>query len=286
MKRLGLYFGLAATLVTSCSLKEEKENLDAFQQHDAVFYAFFEQPGDATKVYVNEDLLLRWTADDRVSIFNTITYNRQYRFTGETGDNAGEFAKVETDVFVTGNPISHVVSVYPYQPSTKITEDEVLTLTLPAVQHYAETTFGLGANTMVSVSEDDVLLYKNVGGFLRISMYGEGVSVASVALKGNHGEKLAGKAIVTMPLGGIPTAILSNDGYEEITLVCDSPIALGATAGERSDFWFVVPPVTFSEGFTVIVKEQDGSTFTKSTKNSITVLRNMLSTMSPFEVAG
>ena len=139
---------------------------------------------------------------------------------------------------------------------------------------------------MVSVSEDDVLLYKTVGGFLRISMYGEGVSVTSVTLKGNHGEKLAGKATVTMPLGGIPTAILANDGYEEITLVCDSPIALGATAGERTDFWLVVPPVTFSEGFTVIVKEQDGSTFTKSTKKSITLLRNMLSTMSPFEVVG
>ena len=145
------------------------------------YLATFEQPTEETRVYANEDLLLRWNADDRVSIFNKITYNQQYKFTGETGDNAGGFRKVDTDEFVTGNTISHVVSVYPYQEGAKITESEALTLTLPAEQHYAENTFGLGANTMVSVSEDNVLQYKNVGGYLRLSLYGEGVSVSSEA---------------------------------------------------------------------------------------------------------
>lgn len=73
---------------------------------DVEFYASFEQPGeDGTKVYANEDLLLRWNADDRVSIFNKNTYNQQYQFTGETGDNAGGFRKVDTDEFVTGKEI-------------------------------------------------------------------------------------------------------------------------------------------------------------------------------------
>ena len=282
MKRFALYLGLATALVASCSTQEE--DFRTQQQDDVVFYATFEQPAEeGTRVYANEDLLLRWTTDDRVSIFGQNTYNQQYKFLGETGDNSGGFSKVDGAEYVTGNPISHTVSVYPYQASTKITEDEVLTVTLPAGQHYAENTFGLGANTMISVSEDNVLMYKNVGGFLRLSLYGDGVTVSSITLKGNNGEKLAGKATVTMPMGGTPTVVMADDAADKITLVCDTPVALGATAEESTQFWFVVPPVTFSKGFTVTVSG-DGDVFEKTTDNPLTIDRNNLSKMSPLEV--
>lgn len=282
MKHSALYLGIAAALLSSCAIQEE--DFKTPQQDDVVFYASFEQPfEERTRVYANEDLLLRWTADDRVSIFNKITYNQQYKFTGETGDNAGGFRKVDTDEFVTGNAISHVVSVYPYQERTKISESESLTLTLPAEQHYAENTFGLGDNTMVSVSSDNVLQYKNVGGYLRLSLYGEGVSVSSITLKGNNGEKLAGKANVTMPQDGVPAVTMTDEAIDEIRLVCDSPVALGNTADNSTDFWFVVPPVEFKEGFTVTVFGPT-SHLEKATGKSFTIERNKLSTMAPVEV--
>ena len=81
MKHFALYFGIAAALVASCSIHEKDLQIPA--QDDVVFYATFERSAmPATKVYANEDLLLRWTADDRVSIFNKITYNQEYRFSG------------------------------------------------------------------------------------------------------------------------------------------------------------------------------------------------------------
>lgn len=282
MKRIALFLGLAIALVASCSTQEEDFN--TLQPDDVVFFASFEQPAeDGTRVYANEDLLLRWTADDRISIFGMNTYNQQYKFLGETGDNSGGFSKVDGAEYVTGNPISHTVSVYPYQASTKITEDEVITVTLPSEQHYAENSFGPGANTMVSVSEDNFLQYKNVGGYLMLKLYGEGVSVSSITLKGNNGEKLAGKATVAMPLDGTPAVVLAEDATDQITLVCDSPVALGATAEESKDFWFVVPPVTFSEGFTVTVSG-NGGVFEKSTEKTVIIERNKLSKMAPIEV--
>ena len=282
MKHFALYFGIAAALVASCSIQEE--DFKTPLQDNVVYYASFEQPAlDGTRVYANEDLLLRWTADDRVSIFNNITYNQEYRFTGQTGANAGGFKKVDNDEFVTGNAISHVVSVYPYQESTTISESEEIYLMLPAEQHYAENTFGLGDNAMVSVSADNVLQYKSVGGFLRLSLYGDGVTVSSITLKGNNGEKLAGKATVTMPLDGTPTATLAEDAVDKISLVCDTPVALGATAEESKDFWLVVPPVTFSKGFTVTVSG-NGCFFEKSTEKTVTIERNKLSKMAPIEV--
>ena len=283
MKRTALYLGIATALVASCSI--QKEDIKTPQQDDVIYYASFEQPAEeGTRVYANEDLFLRWTADDRVSIFGKNTYNQQYKFLGETGDNSGGFSKVDGAEYVTGNPISHTVSVYPYQGSTKITEDEVLTVTLPAEQHYAENTFGLGANTMVSVSEDNFLQYKNVGGYLVIKLYGEGVSVSSITLKGNNSEKLAGNATVSMPVDGDPSVSMASDASTEITLTCETPVQLGATAEEATRFWFVVPPATFSNGFTITMNDKSGGTFEKSTSKSIAIERNNLSKMAPMEV--
>ena len=285
MRHIALYFGIAAALVASCSIHEKDLQIPA--QDDVVFYATFEQPAaQETKVYANEDLLLRWTAGDRVSIFNKITYNQQYRFIGETGDYEGGFNKVDDPEFMTGQAIPHVISVYPFQRQTRVSEEEVITVTLPAEQSYAQNSFGLGDNTMVSVSSGNLLQYKTVGGFLVISLYGEGMSVNSISLKGNNGERIAGEATVTMPLDGTPTAVMADNATTEITLTCASPIILGATAEEATQFWFVVPPVTFSKGFTVTVNKNTAGAIEKSTSKSITVERNVLSRMSPFEVEG
>ena len=283
MKRIALYLGIAIASMVSCTVQEE--NYEAPRQDEVCFLASFEQPAEESKVYVNEDLYLRWTADDRVSIFNQNTYNQQFVFTGETGDNAGSFIEADASESATGNPLSHVVSVYPYQRRTVISEKEVLTVTLPSQQSYAGNTFGLGANTMVSVSTDNVLQFKNVCGYLRIRLYGEGCTVSSISLKGNHGELLAGRATISMPLDGTPTATFRSDATDEITLVCDTPVALGPTAADSKDFWFVVPPVTFSQGFTIKVTDPDGGVVMRSTSKSITIERNELSKMSPMNIS-
>ena len=275
------FIALLATITVSCSIHE----LDQKDESAKVFYAQIEAPAgsEQTKVYADEDLSVLWHADDRVSIFDKNTYNQEYRFTGKTGANAGAFEKVANSGFVTGNALSSVYSVYPYKESTEISNQGVISVDLPATQSYSQNSFGLEANTMVSVSSDNLLMFKNVGGYLRLSLYGDGVSVSSITLKGNNGEKLAGKATVTMPQDGTPTVTMAQDAAEEITLICDSPVALGATAEESVDFWYVVPPVIFSKGFTVSVNHT-GGVFEKVSSKSIAIARNHLTKMSPVEI--
>ena len=250
MKHLAFIFGMAALMAVSCSVREESFN--APDANAPVFRATFEQPADAgTKVFVNEDFLLRWNADDRVSLFNKTTANQQYRFLGVTGDSEGEFEIVGEPG--TGAAIPYVISVYPYQESTAITAGGALAVTLPATQAYAPHSFGPGANTMAALSADEDLQFKNLGGYLRVSLYGAGVQVSSLTLQGNKGEKIAGKATVSMTSAGLPSVAMADDATTAITLTCAEPVALGATEAESVDFWFVVPPVTFSEGFTVTV---------------------------------
>ena len=275
---------MLVVIVSSCSTQEI--DYQANEPVDEVFYATFEQSSsdEDTRLYADEDLYLRWTADDRVSIFNRITYNQQYKFQGKTGDNAGEYAKVENAEFVTGNAITNVVSVYPYQESTAISEKEVISISLPSEQAYAENTFGLGANTMVSVSGDNVLQYKNVGGYLMLKLYGDDIAVSSITLKGNNGEKISGSATVTMPLNGAPSVVMAEDASTEITLKSDSPIQLGTSADESTIFWFVVPPTTFNKGFTITVNTEQGFQFKKSTSGLLEIKRNTLSRTSALKV--
>ena len=280
MRNFVLYFGIVAALVASCSIQED--NLLVSQPEDVVFHATCEQP-TGTRVYVNGSGQVRWTADDRVGIFNKIAYNQEYRFMGETGADEGTFQKVNPEETPTGAALDHVVAVYPYQAGASIGTGEALSFTFPAVQTYAAGSFGPGANTMVSVSTGDALQFRNACGYLRLSLYGAGVTVSSITLKGNKGEKIAGNATVTMPLGGVPSVSMASDATTSITLTCTEPVALGASQAQAVDFWFAVPPVTFSEGFTVTIQHQGGLSV-KKTENPVTITRNNLSKMAPVEV--
>ena len=248
------------------------------------FYATIES--DDSRVYADEDLHVRWDADDRISIFDRYTLNEQYRFTGETGANAGWFEPVPRGGFRTGNELDYVYAVYPYRPGTSIGDDGVLKVELPKEQRYRADSFGPGANTMVSVTKDDRLLFRNACGYLVLKLYGEGVEVSSITLKGSFGEPLSGEALVSMKPEGEPSLKMTDAVSSVVELVCGKPVALPAKPEEAVSFWFALPPMVFEHGFTAEVKDTDGRTYYPFTKKEVTVPRNRKVTMAPFELRG
>ena len=155
---------------------------------------------------------------------------------------------------------------------------------LPAQQAYKSHSFGVGANTMATVTDNNFLAFKNVGGYLSLRLYGDNVSVSQITIQGNNGDKIAGKASISMPLGGTPTVTMDASATDAISIVCDPVVKIGATAETYTDFWFVIPPVTFEKGFTITVTDEKGWTFTKSTSRSFTVTRNQLDWMNALKV--
>ena len=271
-------------LIVSCSV-HELETKNTLPSGDEVFFASLESYSEPdTKVYVDENVKILWDEDDRVTIFNKYTYNQEYRFAGETGDNAGAFKKVPNDDFVTGNSIDHIYAIYPFIETTKISNKEVMTITLPSEQSYRENSFGPGANVMTSATEDNNLLFKNVGGYLVLKFYGEGVSVSSIKLEGNNGELLSGKATVTHTVGGTPSTTMTSSAGTSITLNCPTPVELGTTKEDATLFWLVVPPTKFTEGFTLTVTDVNGNEFVKKTTANLTIARNGVLRISPIEV--
>ena len=275
---------VACLPLISCSV-EEMDTRDIAPSTDELFYARLESRSDAdTKVYVDENVKILWNEDDRITIFNKYTYNQEYRFLGETGDNAGAFKMVPNDDFVTGNNLDYVYAVYPYLETTKISNSSVMTVTLPAAQSYLENSFGPGANVMTSATEDNMLMFKNVGGYLVLKFYGANVSVSSIRLEGNGGERLSGKATVTQAVGETPTVKMASNAGTTVTLNCDAPVRLGTTPEEAVPFWFVLPPTDFTRGFTLTVTGADGGEFVKTTEKSKSIVRNRVLRISPVEV--
>ena len=269
-----------AALVVSCSVEEmgspETEN------NDVVFYATIdEQPDADTKVYADENLKVLWNEDDRITIFNKDTYNQQYRFLGEDGDNAGAIKIVGTAG--SGDPLDQVYAVYPYAESTSINASGTISFTLPSEQSYHENSFGIGANTMVSVTDGSKLRFKNVGGYLSLKFYGEGVSVSSIELRSNNGEPISGPCTIVTS-GGVPEVMMSDSASDQITMVCDPPVELGATSSEAVQFIFVLPPLTLSNGFTVTVTTPDGGVFEKSSTRERVIGRSAITPLGAMEV--
>ena len=140
MKRNLLYGVLAVAGLSLLACQNMEQDLsEAVNVPDTrtVFYAEIEQSED-TKVYADEDLMILWHADDRISIFNRYTYNLEYRFGGETGANAGAFWAVPNDDMIVGNALDAIYAVYPYDEQTSISNQGVLSVSLPEKQEYAE----------------------------------------------------------------------------------------------------------------------------------------------------
>ena len=273
MKNGFFLLSLVCLCAASCSVRELDIKAPATYGDD-VFYATLESQESDTKVYLDENIKILWDAEDQISIFNKTNRNQQFEFTGETGDNAGNFRKVSSP---TGpeEALSFICAVYPYLNDTKVNKEGVLTLTLPAEQTYREGSFGPGANTMVSVTENNLLKFKNVCGFLVLKFYGEGVAVKSVKLEGNNGELLSGKAKMTPALGAVPSITMEKAGAgTSITLNCETPVELGAKKEDAIQFWMVVPPTNFSKGFKLTVTDSEGDVFVKETSANLTIERN------------
>ena len=275
MKKVFTLALLSLAMMMSCSNEFDEQSIQA-QQEFSKFYASME--GATSRTYVDEDYQLYWTADDRVTIFDGNTYPLQYMFMGETGDNHGEFEAVHPAGYHTGSPLNANYAVYPYNENASVTYDGKISYTIPATQLYAENSFGLGANTMVAVTngvEDKFLEFKNVGGCFEFPLYGENVKVKSIVLSGNNGEKLAGAAVITAAYGEEPTMTFGDDATTSLTLDCgEEGVLLSNDAENPTKFWIVVPAITFERGFTLTITDTNGIVTTKSVGAPISIGRS------------
>lgn len=238
----------------------------------------FEEGG--TRIELNDKLQTTWTAGDRIATFyNGIS--QLWGFEGNTGDRSGSFAHI-TDV----NPASELIEfdryyaliyhAHMYYPGYYNDYSPAFRITMPEVQSYKMGSYSLNSNIMLGSSDDGVnYSFKNVFAYLSLSLTGS-KSVKSITLRGHNGEYLTGLVIVN-------TNCQITDFKEyntELTLDCGDGVQL---TDEPTNFYIVLPPTTFSNGFTVNTIFTDGTVYPKSTSKSVTLERNTIQPMATID---
>ena len=259
----------ALLLAAGCSSLHEDQPSVLFPENDQpVFHANL---SDESLTYLGEDIEFSWAAKDQVSIFTGNTRNKLYEFAGETGDEAGELTYAGKNSFGFGEALNANYAVYPYSETTTIDADGVISYTWPATQTYTENGIGYGANIMVAASssvDSHDLVFKSVGGYLRVSLYGEMQGVSSIELTSNAGEPLAGASLISATAQSKPTCTMTGK-TSTLTLACEYTVLVGATKVRATDFWVVLPATTFAEGFTIKVNGIDDKTQEFEVKGSV-----------------
>lgn len=246
-------------------------------------YATFEAP--ETRTYLDSDYTVHWHAEDAISLFRGDNTNVRYIFEGATGDREGSFL-MDATTSGTGETLDRTYAFYPYATTTSISTDGSISYTIPEVQTDAVATFARGANIMMAEADvsSDALSFKNCCGGIYLRLYGTDISIQSVTLEGNMSEPLSGDATFKMNLAGRPKVEMAATASSTVTVACSEALTLGTSAEAPTTLLVMVPPTTFSKGFTITVTDSLGRTFTKTTAKNITIERNVIQPMAAVEV--
>ena len=293
MKKL-LLFVLAVMGFAACTQDVEVSVIERHDTPETITVGF---EGDDTRIQLNEAQKTVWNSGDEVSVFYKSDANQKYEYRGETGERTAELHKVSAGSSTT--KMGYVVVAYPYSEEYIISPATGnLETMLPAVQHYAVDSYGVGDNLMVSCSEFTQISLKSVCGWLKLQLTGNGEVVKGIKFRGNNGEQVAGLIHVDTKSAeatlyseevapddnGNANGSLVIDGAmaTEVMLYCDEGVTLSS---EATAFYIALPPQTFEQGFTVDVICTDGTMMAKSSDKKLSIERNHIQPMAAFEFA-
>ena len=263
MKRL--IFGAIALLFAACSTDITEDV--AVVCPDKLTVTFEED----TRIQLNEEQKTVLTKGDYLSVFNKSDLNEGWVYEGETGARTAEL-RFEFSAGSATKQLDKIVAIYPYSHYT-IADDYKVTATLPVEQQYLADSYGKNGNIMVSCGESTDLRLKSVYGWLKLQLTGKGEVVKSIVLTGNKGEQLAGSVVIDPTDASLQ---LKDSSCTTLTLNCGDGVTLGS---EVITFYIGVPPQTFTEGFTAVVKCSGYSEMELKTTKSIKIDRNTIQPM-------
>lgn len=252
--------------------------------------------GDQTRIQLNEEQKTVWTKGDLASVFYRSDANQKWQYQGETGERIGDLKRVENATGTTKT--TKTVVVYPYSENYWLNTDSyAIEASLPATQYYAEGSYGVGSNLMVSQSEFTQFSLKSVCGWLKLQLIGNGEVIKSIKFRGNNNEQVAGLIYVDTETANATLAsevgssddnnaggnlIFDDTILTELTLDCGEGVSLST---EATAFYISLPPQTFENGFTVEIESDNNKPFTLTTSNALVIERNTIQPMASVEPA-
>lgn len=223
-----------------------------------------------------------WSASDAVKVFNSSMPDGS-AFILEAS-SAGKAYGTFRGVMKGEAPY---YAVYPSSDGVSLS-GSTLSVSLPSVQTYCESSFGIGANPCVAVSDENgVLQFKNLCGLLKLQLKGS-IKISSLAITTGREEALWGDGTVDMSLPGDPVLKFTSsadEAHRTLTLRCSSPVQLSTSV--PTSFYIVLPAGVLSGGFTVSAYDASsgGTTIEAAAVTGNTIVRSAVKSMPAVNVA-
>ena len=271
MKKTFAVLAAAAALCLAGCVKEEPQETDAILPGEEVTLSVtqcdFSDDSQAdsadtadTKTVVRNDKEVWWQYNDKIAVFMS-TNSEGDLFTSTLG--SGQYAKTSYFTGKISKTGSKYYVGYPYSGASFLTSSKTLKLTVQSTQITANGTFRqnlLPAYGSFTSSKNSFTMKPAAGGLkFRLSRS----DIMSVTFEGNNNEKIAGTISVNKLDNSSPS--ISRDGCTSTSIYFKYN---SGNLKADTDYYIVIPPCTFSKGFTITLTDENGGTMVvKSTKS-------------------
>lgn len=243
----------AAMVLSSCENLNEDFGIGGAEEV-TIHASVAEQPVDtksAIDEFGSEKVTFKWLAGDAISVF--FGDSEGSIFVTDVTASKAKFKGTIGAVMGGGDDLTDETSlwgVYPYDKNTSC-DGSSITLTLPNEQGAVADTFADDLFPSIARSTNFTMAFYPVCGSIRFKV--SDPEIVKVTLSGNNGEDLAGKATVSMPLGGAPVVDVVSEGQKELVMKAPD----GGCFDTSKYYYFVMYPTDFTKGLTITYYKED-----------------------------
>lgn len=243
----------AAMVFSSCENLNEDFGI-AGAEEVIIDASVAEQPVDtksAIDEFGSDKVTYKWLAGDAISVF--FGDSEGSIFVTDVTASKAKFKGTIGAVMGGGDDLTDETSlwgVYPYDKNTTC-DGSSITLTLPHEQDAAAETFADDLFPSIARSTNFTMAFYPVCGSIRFKV--SDPEIIKVTLSGNNCEDLAGKATVSMPLGGAPVVDVVSEGQKELVMKAPD----GGCFDTSKYYYFVMYPTDFTRGLTITYYKED-----------------------------
>jgi len=261
-KNYYLIFGVIAMALTACQTIEE----DSFDFGLTAVMESTVQTKTSMSPAEAGGYNVLWSDTDKIAVYpDDATSPSTFSLTGGAGTTKATFVgEVYGDSYTAFYPQNMLVS----------REGKILNINLPEEQTYVPGTFATDAYPMAAYSKSKELHFKNLCSVMHIALSGTAM-VDKIIFRANGSLKASGAATVDMSNPDAP--VVTMDPYANDYVTLNIPGGVQLSASEDTDFYVVLPPQDYSEGFTVEIYSGD-KYYEKSHKKDFTMVRSKMHT--------
>lgn len=241
-----------------------------------------ERPGTPESKVTLEGTTVVWNSGDSFIAVSEDGGNWTMKLTEGAGTSSGTFeGQSETGTV----PGAGTMGIYPSTAFASFASG-AMTITIPEVQHYTQSSFDPSSNIMVgNISSDGdgyTCSFKNLMGVLKLTLTGEDEYISTIAVSDKAGKALWGNA--TLPAENFEEGVNVDQitGGSTITLECKG-VELTSTP---TDFYITVPVGAFGSGFEVSVTTLDQREAKVTAKAANLISRSRIKAMPKLAISG